>query len=52
MADNFHEGDEERERWILNFAEIAIPRMRLENHYINHRLPLTLPYLQELKNIV
>ncbi|MBI1860110.1 MAG: acyl-CoA/acyl-ACP dehydrogenase [Deltaproteobacteria bacterium] len=51
MSDHFEEGDTERERWILAFAEIAIPRMRLENHYMLNRLPLTLPYIEELKKL-
>ncbi len=51
MVDRFEEGDTERESWILAFAEIAIPRMHLENHYMVHRLPLTLPYLEKLKSL-
>jgi alkylation response protein AidB-like acyl-CoA dehydrogenase len=47
MADHYSPGDRERQKWILEFAEIAIPRMRLENHYIVHRLPSTLDYLKK-----
>ena len=51
LADHYQEGDIEREREILAFAEIALPRMRMENHYMVNRLPLTLPYIEELKKI-
>jgi len=48
MADNCPEGDTERQKWVLEFAEIAIPRMQLENHYMLHRLPSTLEYMKTL----
>ena len=48
MADRWKPGDTEREKWILEFAALAIPRMRLENHYMQHRLPSTLEYLKKL----
>lgn len=46
MADHYATGDTEREKWILEFAELSIPRMRLENHYMVHRLPSTLEYIK------
>lgn len=48
MADNCPEGDTERQKWVLEFAELAIPRMQLENHYMLHRLPSTLDYMKTL----
>ena len=42
MADRCPEGDKDQTKWILEFAKIAIPRMRLENHYMAERLPSTL----------
>ncbi len=47
MIDHCPSGDKEYEKWILEFAELAIPRMRLENHYMVNRLPSTLDYLKE-----
>ncbi len=47
MADRHIPGDSERERWILEFAELALPRMHLENHTMVHRLPSTLQYIKE-----
>ena len=49
MADRCPEGDKDREKWILEFAELAIPRMQLENHYMLHRLPSTLEYMKTLE---
>lgn len=47
LVDHHVSGDKERERWILEFAELAIPRMRLENHYMVNRLPSTLAFLKQ-----
>ncbi len=46
MTDH-HDGNPEWEKWILAFSEMAIPRMQLENHYMVHRLPLTLEYMKQ-----
>lgn len=48
MADNHVTGDEENEKWILEFAAICLPRMQLENHYMLNRLPSTLGYLEKI----
>ncbi len=48
MTDH-HKGDPEREKWILAFAEMAVPRMQLENHYMVNRLPLTLDYMKTMQ---
>lgn len=47
LADHYEDGDTELQRIILDFAELAIPRMRLENHYMVHRLPSTLKYMEQ-----
>lgn len=47
MADRLPAGDKDRETWTLEFAEIAIPRMKLENHYMVNRLPSTLGYIKQ-----
>jgi 3-(methylthio)propanoyl-CoA dehydrogenase len=47
MADHLPAGDKERQKWILEFAELALPRMQLENHYMVNRLPSTLQYMKE-----
>jgi hypothetical protein len=48
MADHRVSGDRERDKWILEFANLCLPRMRLENHYMVNRLPSTLDYLKQL----
>jgi 3-(methylthio)propanoyl-CoA dehydrogenase len=47
MADHHNPSDKDWEKWILEFAELAIPRMRLENHYMVHRLPSTLDFIKK-----
>lgn len=47
MADRCPEGDKEREKWILEFAELAIPRMQLENHYMVNRQPSTIDWIKQ-----
>ncbi len=47
MADHYTPGDTEREKWILEFAALAIPRMRLENEYMVNRLPSTMDYIKQ-----
>ncbi len=49
MADHYTVGDTEREKWILEFAALAIPRMRLENEYMVNRLPSTMEYLKQFE---
>ena len=46
MADRCPAGDKTRQKWVLEFAALALPRMRLENHYMVHRLPSTLDYMK------
>lgn len=46
MSDSWDGKDPERKKWITAFAELALPRMRLENHYMVNRLPLTLEYMK------
>ncbi|MEZ4751571.1 MAG: acyl-CoA dehydrogenase family protein [Bdellovibrionota bacterium] len=46
MVDHYVPEDKEQERWILEFGRMAIPRMRLENHYMVNRLPSTLDYIK------
>ncbi|MBI4403538.1 MAG: acyl-CoA dehydrogenase family protein [Deltaproteobacteria bacterium] len=46
MADHYTPGDKDREKWILEFAELALPRMRMENIYMVNRLPSTLGYIK------
>ena len=48
MADHYQPGDTEQQKWILEFAELAIPRMRLENQYMLNRLPSTLDYMRKM----
>lgn len=48
MADHRTSDDPAFDEWILEFAEIAIPRMKLENHYMVHRQPSTINYLRKL----
>jgi alkylation response protein AidB-like acyl-CoA dehydrogenase len=48
MADRLPPGDKARQKTILDFADLALPRMRLENHYMVHRLPSTLGYMKTL----
>ena len=46
LADHLKPGDTEQQKWVLEFAALAIPRMRLENEYIVNRLPSTLEFLK------
>jgi len=48
LADRCPENDSERQKWVLEFANLAIPRMQLENHYMLNRLPSTLEYMKDL----
>lgn len=47
MVDNCPGGDKEQEKWILEFAALALPRMKLENHYMVNRLPSTLDFIRQ-----
>lgn len=47
LADRLEPGDTEREQLVLQFAALVIPRMRLENHYMENRSPETLEILRE-----
>jgi hypothetical protein len=49
MVDHHEPGDEESEKWIVRFAELALPRMRYENGIMTGRLPATLDYIKELQ---
>lgn len=46
MSDTWDGKDQERKKTILAYAELVLPRMRLENQYMTHRLPLTLDYMK------
>lgn len=46
MSDSWDGKDMERKKWILAYAELVLPRMHLENHYMVNRLPLTLEYMK------
>jgi hypothetical protein len=46
LSDHLPEGDKVQEEWILNFAELVLPRMKMENEYMTHRLPSTLDYMK------
>lgn len=48
MTDNYTSGDKEQEKWIIAFANIALPRMAYENRIMTDRLPATLDYIETL----
>jgi len=45
MADRCPPGDADYRRKVLDFAAMALPRMRYENTVMRERLPLTLDYM-------
>lgn len=45
LADNSR-NDPNRAGWVLDFANLCIPRMKMENTYMDERLPATLVYMQ------
>ncbi len=47
MADRCPPGDSEREKAVIDYAAIVIPRMRLENHYMIYRLPSTIEWMKK-----
>lgn len=49
MVDHHTAGDTEHQKWVLEFAEIVLPRMRKENAYMVNRLPTTLQYIEDNK---
>lgn len=49
LADQLPPGDKERRKWVLDYAELVLPRMRMENYYMVNRLPSTLDYLERMK---
>jgi alkylation response protein AidB-like acyl-CoA dehydrogenase len=51
MADHHPEGDADHERWILEFANLAIPRMQLENNYMVNRQPTTMEYMKQFEHL-
>lgn len=46
LSDHLPAGDTARRELILNFAELVLPRMRMENEYMIHRLPSTIDYMK------
>ena len=50
MIDRHDPADKEHEKTILEFAELALPRMRMENHYMINRLPSTLDWIEREKS--
>lgn len=45
LADRLKPGDTEREKLFLDFASLALPRMALENRYLEERSPMLLKTL-------
>jgi len=45
MADNYQK-DSNRGEWIKDFANLCLPRMKMENTYMADRLPSTLDYMK------
>jgi hypothetical protein len=45
MAYNYQK-DSNREEWIKDFANLCLPRMKMENTYMADRLPSTLDYMK------
>lgn len=45
MADNSQK-DPHREDWFKDFANLCLPRMKMENTYMTERLPSTLSYMK------
>ena len=46
LSDHLPVGDTARRELILNFAELVLPRMKMENEYMIHRLPSTIDYMK------
>lgn len=46
LSDHIPNEDASREKWVLDFAELVIPRMRMENEYMTHRLYSTIDYMK------
>jgi len=46
LSDRLPEGDQKAEQWVLNFANLVLPRMKMENEYMNHRVLSTIDYMQ------
>ncbi|NBX67760.1 MAG: acyl-CoA dehydrogenase [Proteobacteria bacterium] len=46
MSDQLPSGDTHREKWVLDFAELILPRMKMENEYMNNRLLSTIDYMK------
>jgi 3-(methylthio)propanoyl-CoA dehydrogenase len=46
LSDQLPADDKERAQQILNFAELVLPRMKMENDYMVNRLPSTLDYMK------
>ncbi len=51
MTDNTPDSDTERRKWILDYAELILPRMRMENTYMLNRLPSTLTYMKQFASL-
>lgn len=51
MADHHPEDDKDHERWILEFANLALPRMQLENNYMVNRQPTTMEYMKQFEHL-
>lgn len=46
LSDSLPENDKPRETLVLDFAEIVLPRMKMENEYMTHRAPSTINYMK------
>ncbi len=46
LSDQLPDKDKPREKWVVDFADLVIPRMKMENEYMSHRLLSTLDYMR------
>lgn len=49
LVDRHESSDSERTQLILDYAELILPRMRMENDYMVRRLPSTLRWLSQFE---
>ncbi len=46
LSDRLPQGDKKRETLILDYAEMVLPRMKMENEYMSHRSSSVLNYMK------
>jgi 3-(methylthio)propanoyl-CoA dehydrogenase len=51
MSDHHPGDDKDHERWILEFANLVLPRMQLENNYMVNRQPTTMDYMKQFEHL-